>query len=226
MIRYWPGIPAISIPRRGSPVRLERVLARYTPSTAGSRDGRLRRATLTLRAASRRSYGEGKAHVTATPAEGEGARFPGLSDEESTLLASLRAGDEAAFMTLVERYHNALIRLALIYVPSREVAEEVAQETWLGVLQGIERFEGRSSIKTWIFRILTNRAQTRGKREARTLPFSAVFEAGEDREAAVDSGRFHRFKWGQRDTWSQPPEEWQESPEELALEGDPRGHHG
>src|SRR6187551_1595528 len=94
--------------------------------------------------------------------------------DEQRLLDSLRAGDESAFETLIERYHNALLRLAMFYVPSRAVAEDVVQETWLGVLQGLARFEGRSSLKTWIFRILTNRAKTRGEREHRSVTFSSL----------------------------------------------------
>src|SRR5258708_36158464 len=83
------------------------------------------------------------------------------------LVASLREGDERAFEALVDRYQRSLVQVALMYVRDRMVAEEVAQETWLAVLEGIERFEGRSSLKTWIFRILTNRAKTRGQRERR-----------------------------------------------------------
>src|SRR5688572_1732619 len=93
-------------------------------------------------------------------------------DDETALIAALRRGDEAAFMGLVERYNAALLRVAQGYVGSRAVAEEVVQEAWLGVLQGIGRFEGRSSLKTWIFRILANRARTRGVREGRSVPFA------------------------------------------------------
>src|SRR6266571_4942701 len=91
-------------------------------------------------------------------------------------LAALRAGDEQAFSRLIEKHQAAMVRLAMVYVPSRSVAEEVTQETWLAVLEGLDRFEGRSSLKTWIFRILMNKAITRGKREHRTLPFSALFD--------------------------------------------------
>src|SRR5436189_6213820 len=102
------------------------------------------------------------------------------SADDQRLLDSLRAGDESAFETLIDRYHSSLLRLAMFYVPSRAVAEDVVQETWLGVLQGLARFEGRSSLKTWIFRILTNRARTRGQREGRSVVFPdlAVAEAG------------------------------------------------
>jgi RNA polymerase sigma-70 factor (ECF subfamily) len=96
-----------------------------------------------------------------------------------------------------------------MYVPSRAVAEEVVQEAWLGVLQGIDRFEGRSSLKTWVFRILVNRAMTRGGREARSVPFSAL--AAREAEAddpAVDADRFARDG-----AWASPPRRWEESPE-------------
>ncbi len=101
---------------------------------------------------------------------------PAEADRE--FVARLRAGDEAAFSTLVERYHVPMVRLATAYVPSYAVAEEVAQEAWLGVLNGLGSFEGRSSLKTWIFRILTNIAKTRGAREHRSqpaVPLAATF---------------------------------------------------
>jgi RNA polymerase sigma-70 factor (ECF subfamily) len=93
-----------------------------------------------------------------------------MGDDEAELIARLRAGDEAAFMTLVDRYHAPLLRLAQSFVPNRAVAEEVVQDTWLGVLRGLDRFEGRSSFKTWLFRILVNRARTTGVRERRHTP--------------------------------------------------------
>ena len=90
-----------------------------------------------------------------------------IVDEDSQLLTRLRAGDEDAFMTLVDKYGPLMLRIALGYVRTRAVAEEVVQESWLGVLQGLDRFEGRSSLKTWILRIVANRARTRGEREAK-----------------------------------------------------------
>ena len=95
-------------------------------------------------------------------------------DDEPRFVAALRAGEEAAFAALLDRYHPSLVNVALAYVPNRAVAEEVAQETWLAVLQGIDRFEARSSLKTWIFSILLNRARRRGQREGRIIPFSAL----------------------------------------------------
>src|SRR5919197_3402034 len=101
-------------------------------------------------------------------------RDPLAPEREEELLVALRAGEEAAFAALVDRYHASLVRLARMYVRERAVAEEVAQETWLAVLGGIEGFEGRSSLMTWLFRILTNRAKTRGERESRSVTFSSL----------------------------------------------------
>src|SRR5919202_4749792 len=102
------------------------------------------------------------------------AMASGASEEDLQLLVALRAGDESAFATLIDRHHAALVRLAMVYVGDRALAEEAAQETWLGVLRGLDRFEARSSLKTWIFHILINRAKTRGTREGRSIPFSAL----------------------------------------------------
>jgi RNA polymerase sigma-70 factor (ECF subfamily) len=111
---------------------------------------------------------------------------PEASPEDLRLVEALRARDEAAFARLVEQYGATMLRLARMFVRDRAVAEEVVQEAWLNVLRGIDRFEGRSSLKTWILRILTNTAKTRGMREGRTVPFSAIT----DDEAAVDPDRF------------------------------------
>src|SRR6266540_4188846 len=105
---------------------------------------------------------------------------------KADLVARLRDGDESAFEELISKYSPSLLRVAMAHVRTRSVAEEVVQETWLGVLRGLDRFEGRSSLKTWIFKILTNIAKTRGEREGRTVPFSSL---GPD-EPAVDPGRF------------------------------------
>ena len=118
-------------------------------------------------------------------AEAEPRPAPLLSEEDRRLLERLRAGDEAAFMELVERYSGSMLRVARMYVPSAAVAEEVVQETWLGVLRGLDGFEGRSSLKTWIFRILVNRARTRGERERRTVPFATL--AGQEASGAEPS---------------------------------------
>src|SRR5271168_1121205 len=114
------------------------------------------------------------------------------STEELDLIAALRSGDELAFTQLVGTCQNRLLRTARTYVSSEAEAEEVVQETWLGVLKGLERFEGRCSLKTWIFQILINRARTRGKREARMIPFSVVFDRQTDAGApAVDPSPFN-----------------------------------
>jgi RNA polymerase sigma-70 factor (ECF subfamily) len=144
------------------------------------------------------------------------------TEDEARLLEGLRRGDEAAFVELLDRYHGALVRLAMVYVGDRAVAEEVAQETWLGVLRGLERFEGRSSLKTWVFRILTNRAKTRGEREGRMIPFSAL--AGAEVEAddpAVEPERFlpaDHPKWPGH--WSAAPRGWGDNPEARLLSGE------
>ncbi len=135
------------------------------------------------------------------------------AEDDATLLAALRAGDEHAFTALVEQYHPAMVRLATAYVPSYAVAEEVAQEAWLGVLNGLARFEGRSSLKTWIFRILTNIAKTRGAREQRSTAFSSVFDDLADDETAVDPERF-----AAGGHWLLAPSGWGDSPEQQ-LEG-------
>jgi RNA polymerase sigma-70 factor (ECF subfamily) len=137
-----------------------------------------------------------------------------VSDDERDLIRRLRAGDEDAFMMLVEMYGPLMLRLALNYVRSRAVAEEVVQEAWLGVLNGIDRFEGRSSLKTWILRILVNRARTRGEREARTVPLSSL-DGPDGDGSSVDPERFFgsdhpRFPGG----WATPPEPW---PEDALL---------
>jgi RNA polymerase sigma-70 factor (ECF subfamily) len=132
--------------------------------------------------------------------------------DDRALVEELRQGDERAFEALVESYHGSLIRIALIYVRDRAVAEEVAQETWLLVLEGLDRFESRSLLKTWIFRILVNRAKTRGAREGRQVPVSAV--AGDD-EPEVPLDRFLPPDDPRRPLgWAAPPRAW---PEERLL---------
>jgi RNA polymerase sigma-70 factor, ECF subfamily len=140
-------------------------------------------------------------------------------ENEEELIDALKRRDEVAFVGLVQRYQGPLFRLALVYARSRAVAEEIVQETWLGVLQGIEKFEGRSSFKTWLFRILVNRARTRGEREGRTIPFSALGDAAlEPGEPAVAPERFlgpSHPDWPHH--WAVPPTSWGASPEERLL---------
>ena len=112
------------------------------------------------------------------------------SQQDLALVAALRSGDETAFMMLVERYQPAMLRIARMYVSTHAVAEDVVQDAWVGVLKGLDGFEGRSSLRTWIFRILVNTAKTRGQREARSLPFSSVWAADPEGEPSVDPDRF------------------------------------
>lgn len=126
--------------------------------------------------------------MVAASANAPATHTPGdAAVDEAVLVEALRRGDEAAFMALVDRYHGALVRTAMLYVRDREVAEEVAQEAWIGALAGIDRFEGRSALSTWLFRIVSNKAKTRGRRESRSVPFSALDgRDGDDGEAAVE----------------------------------------
>ena len=132
-------------------------------------------------------------------------------------MAALRARDEAAFAELIERYHTSLVRLAMSFVSSRAVAEEVAQEAWVGVLKGIDRFEGRSSLRTWIYRILTNTAKTRAQREARSIPFASLGGDGED-GPAVDPDRFLPADDAHgAGHWASFPRRWDDMPEARLL---------
>jgi RNA polymerase sigma-70 factor, ECF subfamily len=141
-------------------------------------------------------------------------------DSERALVEALRSGDEAAFMWLVDEYGAMLLRVARLYVPTAAVAEEVVQETWIGVLKGIDRFEGRSSLKTWIFRILANIAKTRGERERRSMPFSSLVAAASD-EPSVDPDRFLPVGAENARGWALGPTAW-EGPEESLLAGETR----
>jgi RNA polymerase sigma-70 factor, ECF subfamily len=140
--------------------------------------------------------------------------------DDPALLAALRNGDESAFAYLLDRYGSAMLRIAMIYVPSRVIAEEVVQETWLGVLQGLNRFEGRASLKTWIFRILTNRAKTRGHRERRSIPFSSLEDANTDSfEPAVAAERFlppDHERWPGH--WATMPQRWDNLEQQLLAQ--------
>ena len=146
------------------------------------------------------------------------ARMQPPAQTEDAELAALRAGDEAAFMALVDRYGPSLLRVARLYVRTPAVAEEVVQDTWLAVLNGLDRFEGRSSLKTWIFSILVNIARTRGTREARSIPFSELAAreaAGSD--PAVDPDRFLAARDGRLAGWGVPPASWAPIPDERLL---------
>jgi RNA polymerase sigma-70 factor, ECF subfamily len=135
--------------------------------------------------------------------------------DEAELIARLREGDERAFEALVERHYATMLAVARGYVKSRAVAEEVVQEAWVGVLKGLDRFEGRSSLRTWIIRIVANIAQTRGAREARSVPLSSLAPDGD--EAAVDPERFRGRQDAFPGHWRQYPSDWQALPEQSLL---------
>jgi RNA polymerase sigma-70 factor (ECF subfamily) len=137
------------------------------------------------------------------------------SADEAELLARLRDGDERAFEELVDRHYGTMLAVARGYVKSRAVAEEVVQEAWLGVLKGLDRFEGRSSLRTWIIRIVANIARTRGAREARSVPLSSLAPEGE--EAAVEADRFRGPDDAFPGHWRQYPSDWHALPEQSLL---------
>lgn len=135
--------------------------------------------------------------------------------EEHMLIDRLRRGDEGAFDELVTTHHSALIRMAMGHVADREVAEEVVQDTWMAVIEGLDRFQGRSSLRTWIFGIMIHKAKDRGVREKRHTTFSAFESFDDDNEEAVDPSRFHQSgEWAGH--WAFPPQPWDEqTPEKL-----------
>jgi RNA polymerase sigma-70 factor (ECF subfamily) len=138
--------------------------------------------------------------------------------EEQALIEGLLAGDESAFMSLVERYGPVMLRLARTYVGSAAIAEEVVQEAWLGVIQSLPRFQGRSSLKTWVLRILKNIASRRAAQERRSVPFSALESPEDDaREASVAPQRF--LDAGERwaGHWSSAPQRFGDLPEEKLF---------
>jgi RNA polymerase sigma-70 factor (ECF subfamily) len=138
--------------------------------------------------------------------------------DEQDLIDRLRAGDEEAFAELVRRYHRLMLRVARGYVRTDAVAEEVVQEAWLAVLRGIERFEGRSSFKTWLLRIVANRAMTQGVKEARSVPFASL-EDDDDDEPSVSAEHFHPAGEPGAGAWAAPPDPW---PEDRLLADETR----
>jgi RNA polymerase sigma-70 factor (ECF subfamily) len=156
--------------------------------------------------------------------------------DEPTLVDALLEGDELAFVRLLDSYHGSMLRLAMLYVRDQSVAEEVVQETWVGVLHGLRRFERRSSLKTWIFRILTNQAKTRGKRESLSVPFSVIWDVDVDiTEPSLDPTRSSSFlrrlrtlrasddpNWPQH--WALPPHSWDSIPEDRLLSKETRAY--
>ena len=134
--------------------------------------------------------------------------------DDQRAVALLRAGDEQAFEALVARHYATMMAVARTYVKSRSVAEEVVQESWLGVLQSLDRFEGRSSLKTWIIAIVVNKAKTRAVREGRSVPFTAL----ERDEPAVDPSRFRSRGEIYPGHWRAAPSSWSSSPEVVTQE--------
>lgn len=134
---------------------------------------------------------------------------------EQALIARLRKGEDGAFDELVTKHHSALIRMAMGHVASREVAEEVVQDTWMAVIEGLDRFQGRSSLRTWIFGIMIHKAKDRGVREKRHTTFSALESFNDDGDETIDPSRFHQS--GERaGHWAFPPQPWDEqTPEKL-----------
>src|SRR5713101_7903235 len=137
---------------------------------------------------------------------------------ELDLLAALGRVDETAFSRIVTMHQGPLLRVARMYVGSQAVAEEVVQETWLGVLKGLDNFQGRCSLKTWIFQILINRAKPRGEREGRMIPFSAMFDPQSDHgEPAVDPSQFNENDPEWPGGWVTQPRNWGANPEQSLL---------
>jgi RNA polymerase sigma-70 factor, ECF subfamily len=146
------------------------------------------------------------------------------SRSELEVVEALRRGDERVFVELVDRYGAAMLRLARVYERDRAACEEIVQDAWLGVLRGIGGFEGRSSLRTWMFRIVANVAKSRAVREARSVPFSALSEiAADEHGPSVEHERFRgpEDRWAGH--WSSVPREWNRPDHEL-LSGETRAH--
>src|SRR6266568_1345585 len=164
--------------------------------------------------------GAGAVRETTHDAEHDGA-------DETQFIAALRAGEESAFVELIDRYHAGMVRLAHVFVRDAAIAEEVVQEAWLGVLRGLDRFEAHSSLRRWISSILINRAKTRAARERRSIPFSALAdETGlESFEPSVEPERFRpddAERW--RGGWVSFPSEWNNAPDEQVLSHETQNH--
>jgi RNA polymerase sigma-70 factor (ECF subfamily) len=143
------------------------------------------------------------------------------ASRDAEVLAALRRGDQGAFTRLVDDLQGPMLRVAMTYVHDRAVAEEVVQDTWLAVLNGVDRFEGRSSLRTWIFRILMNRAISRFDRERRSVPFSTL--AGPDDEPSVDPDRFLPPDSPRAGQWASPPRSWEAIPEDVLTSEETMG---
>ncbi|MGH7216901.1 MAG: RNA polymerase sigma factor [Nitrospiraceae bacterium] len=161
------------------------------------------------------TYTESIGHSPSISRKSQTSTSPCLTKAEDTLIAKLRHGDEGAFDELVNQHHSALIRMAMGYVADREVAEEVVQDTWMAVIESLNRFEGRSSLRTWICGILIHKAKDRGVREKRHTTFSAFESHDDDNDEAVDPFRFQQSgEWAGH--WAFPPQPWDnQTPEKL-----------
>ena len=148
------------------------------------------------------------------------ATLVGATVDDQRIIAGLRARNEAVFVEMVDRYHGSLVRVAMRYTPSRAVAEEVVQDTWIGVIEGIDRFEGRSTVKTWLYKILIYRARARGERERRTTPMSALEH--DDSSPSVPTERFQGSDALWAGHWATPPQRWDGDAEERLLAGEAR----
>ncbi|MDN5940360.1 MAG: sigma-70 family RNA polymerase sigma factor [Nitrospira sp.] len=163
------------------------------------------------------TYTESISHSPVIRQRSKTATSSGLGKGDEALLARLKRGDEGAFDELVNQHHGALIRMAMGYVADREVAEEVVQDTWMAVIESLNRFEGRSSLRTWICGILIHKAKDRGVREKRHTTFSAFESSDDDNEEAVDPSRFQPSgEWAGH--WAFPPQPWDDQTPEKLLE--------
>ena len=161
------------------------------------------------------TYTESIGHYPSISRKSPAVKLSGLTKAEDTLIARLKRGDEGAFDELVNQHHGALIRMAMGYVADREVAEEVVQDTWMAVIGSLDRFEGRSSLRTWVCGILIHKAKDRGVREKRHTTFSAFESYDDDNDEAVDPSRFQQSgEWAGH--WAFPPQPWDDrTPEKL-----------
>jgi RNA polymerase sigma-70 factor (ECF subfamily) len=161
------------------------------------------------------TFTESMSHSSAISERPQSVTSSGLGKGEDALLARLKRGDEGAFDELVTKHHSALIRMAMGYVADREVAEEVVQDTWMAVIESLNRFEGRSSLRTWICGILIHKAKDRGVREKRHTTFSAFESYDDDNDEAIDPSRFQQSgEWAGH--WAFPPQPWDDqTPEKL-----------
>ena len=161
------------------------------------------------------TYTESIGHYPSISRKSPGVRSSSLTKGEDTVISRLKRGDEGAFDELVNQHHGALIRMAMGYVADREVAEEVVQDTWMAVIGSLDRFEGRSSLRTWVCGILIHKAKDRGVREKRHTTFSAFESYDDDHDEAVDPSRFQQT--GElAGHWAFPPQPWDDrTPEKL-----------